>query len=203
MELVIAYLAVNIVAGLVACLFGRRLFYAVLGVLVFLGVFNVALASTDGAPLSLAIAAALGVAAALLSRRAYRAGVFLVGFAAGAALGFVVTMLLPAEASSFLGAIMLVAGLLLGLAAVRWSDLAVRVGTAWTGATFVVPNAVAAALALPELVALAAPGDPTATFEALSAYIAGDLSAAHGTAILAGTVVLAVVGVVVQARQKG
>ena len=58
MELVIAYLAVNIVAGLVACLFGRRLFYAVLGVLVFLGVFNVALASTDGAPLSLAIAAA-------------------------------------------------------------------------------------------------------------------------------------------------
>ena len=42
-----------------------------------------------------------------------------------------------------------------------------------------------------------------ATFEALSAYIAGDLSAAYGTAILAGTVVLAVVGVVVQARQKG
>ena len=202
MEFVIAYLLVNIVAGVLACFFGRRLFYVVLGLLVFLGVFNIALTSTDGSTLSLVIAAVLGVAAALLSKFVYRAGVFLVGFIAGAALGFVVTMLLPEEAADFLWVIVVVAGLLVGLAAARWSDLAVRLGTAWTGAAYVVPNVLAAALAFPELSALAVPGDATATFDALSAYIAGDFSAAYGTAILLGTIVLAVVGTVVQAHQK-
>lgn len=202
MEFVIAYLLVNIVAGALACFFGRRLFYVVLGLLVFLGVFNIALTSTDGSTLSLVIAAVLGVAAALLSKFVYRAGVFLVGFIAGAALGFVVTMLLPEEAADFLWVIVVVAGLLVGLAAARWSDLAVRLGTAWTGAAYVVPNVLAATLALPELSALAVPGDATATFDALSAYIAGDFSTAYGTAILLGTIVLAVVGTVVQAHQK-
>ena len=203
MELVIVYLLVNIAAGAVACFFGKRLFYVVLGLLMFLGVFNVALSSTDGSALSFVIAAVLGVAAALLSKFVYKAGVFLVGFAAGAALGFVVSMLLPEQTADFLGVIMVVAGLLLGLAAARWSDLAVRVGTAWTGATFVVPNVLAAALTFPALAELAIPGDATATFNALSTYIGGDFSLVYGTEILVGTIVLAVAGVVVQAHQKG
>ena len=202
MELVLVYLLVNIAAGALACFFGKRLFYVVLGLLVFLGVFNIALSSTEGSALSFAIAAVLGVVAALLSKFVYKAGVFLVGFAAGAALGFVVTMLMPEEAGDFLGVIMVVAGLLLGLAAYRWSDLAVRLGTAWTGATFVVPNVLAAALAFPALLELVVPGDATGTFDALSAYIGGDFSAAYGTAILVGTLALAVVGSVVQAHQK-
>ena len=203
MEYVIAYLLVNIAVGAVACLFGRRLFFAVLGLLVFLGVFNIALSSTDGSAVSLAIAAVLGVVAALLSKFAYRAGVFLVGFVAGAALGFVVTTLVGGEVADFLGVIVVVAGLLVGLAAARWSDMAVRLGTAWSGASFAVPNVLAAALAFPALAELAVPGDATATFDALSAYIAGDFSAAHGVAIFVGTLALAVVGSVVQARQKG
>ena len=202
MELVLVYLLVNIAAGALACFFGKRLFYVVLGLLVFLGVFNIALSSTEGSTLSFAIAAVLGVVAALLSKFVYKAGVFLVGFAAGAALGFVATMLLPEEAGDFLGVIMVVAGLLLGLAAYRWSDLAVRLGTAWTGATFVVPNVLAAALAFPALLERVVPGDATGTFDALSAYIGGDFSAAYGTAILVGTLALAVVGAVVQAHQK-
>ena len=202
MELVLVYLLVNIAAGALACFFGKRLFYVVLGLLVFLGVFNIALSSTEGSALSFAIAAVLGVVAALLSKFVYKAGVFLVGFAAGAALGFVATMLLPEEAGDFLGVIMVVAGLLLGLAAYRWSDLAVRLGTAWTGATFVVPIVLAAALAFPALLELVVPGDATGTFDALSAYIGGDFSAAYGTEILVGTLALAVVGSVVQAHQK-
>ena len=98
MEFVILYLLVNIAAGAAACFFGKKLFYVLLGVLVFIGVFNVALGSTDASPVSLAIGAALGVVAALLSKYAYKAGVFIVGLLAGAALGFIVTMLLPQEA---------------------------------------------------------------------------------------------------------
>lgn len=203
MELVIVYLLVNVAVGALACFFGKRLFYLVLGLLVFLGVFNIALASTDGSAASLVIAAVLGAIAALLSKFVYRAGVFLVGFVAGAALGFVVTALLPVEAADFLGVIVLVAGLLVGLAAARWSDLAVRVGTAWSGATFAVPNVLAAATAFPELAERVVPGNATATFDALSAFIGGEFSAANGEVILVGTIVLAVAGVVVQAHQKG
>lgn len=200
MEFVIAYLLVNVLVGVAACFFGKKLFYLMLGLLVFLGVFNIGLTSTDGSVLSLVIAAVLGVAAALLSKYVYKAGVFLVGFIAGAALGFVVAMLMPQEATNFLGVIMVVAGLLLGLAAAHWTDLAVRLGTAWTGASFVVPNVLAAVLAFGSLTAVAVAGDAMASFDALSAYIGGEFSAAYGTPILVGSLVLAIVGFVVQGR---
>lgn len=200
MEFVVIYLLVNVIVGAAACFFGKKLFYLMLGLLVFLGVFNVALSSTDGSVLSYVIGAVLGVAAALLSKYVYKAGVFLVGFLAGAALGFVVTMLLPQDASNFLGVIMVVAGLLLGLAAARWTDLAVRLSTAWSGASFLVPNVLAAVLAFGSLTALAVPGDATGTFGALSSYIGGDFSSAYGTPILVGTIALAIVGSIVQSR---
>ena len=151
MELVIVYLLVNILAGAAACFFGKKLFFVMLGALVFLGVFNVALGATDASPVSLVVAAVLGVVAALLSKYAYKAAVFLAGFVAGAALGFVVTMLLADQLGDFLGLVMVIAGVLVGLAGVRWSDMIVRWGTAWTGATFVVPNVLAAALAFGSL----------------------------------------------------
>ena len=200
MELVIVYLLVNVLAGAAACFFGKKLFFWMLGALVFLGVFNVALGATEASPVSLVIAAVLGVVAALLSKYAYKAAVFLMGFVAGAALGFVVTMLLPQEAADFLALIMVVAGVLLGLAGVRWSDAIVRWGTAWTGATFVVPNVLAAALAFGPLAELAVPGDAMATFDALSGFIGGEFAAASGTPILVGTIVLAVAGAIVQTR---
>lgn len=202
MEFVIVYLLINIVVGALACFFGKRLFYVALGALVFLGVFNIALTATDASPVSFVIAAVLGIVAALLSKFVYKAGVFLVGFVTGAALGFFVTMLLPQEAGDFLAVIMVVAGLLLGLAAARWSDLAVRIGTAWSGASFLVPNALAAVLAFGTLTAAAVPGDMVASFDALSAYIGGEFTTAYSTPILVGTIVLTIAGAIVQAHQK-
>lgn len=202
MEFVILYLLVNIAAGAAACFFGKRLFYVLLGVLVFIGVFNVALGSTDASPVSLAIGAVLGVVAALLSKYAYKAGVFIVGLVSGAALGFIVTMLLSREAADYLGVIMVVAGVLLGLAAVRWADAAVRIGTAWAGSSFLVPNVLAAVLAFGELAARAVPGDALATFDSLTAFVGGDFAAAYATPILVGTIALTVVGSIVQTRTE-
>lgn len=202
MEFVILYLLVNIAAGAAACFFGKRLFYVLLGVLVFIGVFNVALGSTDASPVSLAIGAVLGVVAALLSKYAYKAGVFIVGLVSGAALGFIVTMLLPREAADYLGVIMVVTGVLLGLAAVRWADAAVRFGTAWAGSSFLVPNVLATVLAFGQLAACAVPGDALATFDSLTAFVGGDFAAAYATPILVGTIALTVVGSIVQTRTE-
>lgn len=202
MEFVILYLLVNIAAGAAACFFGKRLFYVLLGVLVFIGVFNVALGSTDASPVSLAIGAVLGVVAALLSKYAYKAGVFIVGLVSGAALGFIVTMLLPREAADYLGVIMVVTGVLLGLAAVRWADAAVRFGTAWAGSSFLVPNVLATVLAFGQLAACAVPGDVLATFDSLTAFVGGDFAAAYATPILVGTIALTIVGSIVQTRTE-
>ena len=202
MEFVVIYLLVNVLAGAAACFFGKRLFYVMLGVLVFLGVFNIALGTTDASATSLVIAAVLGVICALLSKFAYKAGVFLVGLVAGAALGFLVTMLLPQEATNYLAVIMVVAGVLVGLLAVRWADAAVRLGTAYAGATFVVPNVLAAALAFGALAERAVPGDMLASFDALSAYIGGEFAAVYATPILVGVIVLTVAGALVQSHQE-
>lgn len=202
MEFVILYLLVNIAAGAAACFFGKRLFYVLLGVLVFIGVFNVALGSTDASPVSLAIGAVLGVVAALLSKYAYKAGVFIVGLVSGAALGFIVTMLLPREAADYLGVIMVVTGVLLGLAAVRWADAAVRFGTAWAGSSFLVPNVLATVLAFGQLAACAVPGDALATFDSLTAFVGGDFAAAYATPILVDTIALTIVGSIVQTRTE-
>lgn len=200
MEFVIVYLLVNILAGAAACFFGKRLFFVMLGALVFLGVFNLALGATDASPVSLVVAAALGVTAALLSKYAYKVAVFLAGFVAGAALGFLVAMLFADQLSNYLGLVMVIAGVLVGLAGARWSDMIVRWGTAWTGATFVVPNVLAAALAFGSLAERAVPDDAMATFDALSGFIGGEFAAAYGTPILVGTVVLAVAGAIVQTK---
>lgn len=198
MEFVIFYLLVNILVGGAACFFGKKIFYVMLGLLVFLGVFNVALPATEGSVVAVVVAAVLGIVAALLSKYVYKAGVFLVGFVGGAALGFVITMLLPSEVTSYLGVIMIIAGLLVGLAAANWTDLAVRVGTAWTGASFVVPNLLATVLAFGSLAELAVPGDSLATYDALSAFIGGEFTAAYSVPVLLGTIVLTVAGVLVQ-----
>ncbi|MDM8301051.1 hypothetical protein [Collinsella tanakaei] len=202
MEFVILYLLVNIAVGALACFAGKRLFYIMLGALVFLGVLNIGLSSTDGSAASIVIAVVLGIVAALLSKYVYKAGVFLVGAVAGAALGFVVGMLMPAEMNAYLGVIMAVAALLVGLAALRWCDLFVRLGTAYTGSTFMVSNVLAAVLAFSALVELAVPGDALATFNALSSYIGGEFSALYATPILIGTIVLTIVGAIVQKRSE-
>ncbi len=201
MEYVVLYLLVNIAVGVAACFYGKKLFYLMLGALVFLGVLNIGLSSTDGSSVSFVVAVVLGVVAALLSKFVYKAGVFLVGAVSGAALGFVIGILLPQEASAYLGVVIALGALLVGLAALRWCDLFVRLGTAYAGSTFVVSNVLAAVLAFGSLGALAVPGDAMATSTALSDYIGGEFSAAHGTSILIGTVVLTIVGALVQKRQ--
>lgn len=201
MEFVILYLLVNIAVGAIACFMGKKLFYVMLGALVFLGVFNIGMSTSDGSPVSLIVALVLGVVAALLSKYAYKAGVFLIGCAAGAALGFVVSLFLPQEYAGYSMVVLALAAILLGLAALKWCDFFVRVGTAYTGATFVVPNVLAAVLAFGELTALAVPADSLATFNALSDYIANDFASLYGTPIFLGTLILTIAGSIVQQRQ--
>lgn len=160
--------------------------------------FNIALSFGDGSLAAFGVAAALGLGAALLSRFAYKAGVFLIGAFAGAALGFLIAMLLSGEASSYLAVIMIVASLLVGLAALRWCDFFIRLGTAYTGATLLATNGLALLTKWIALAGLAMPGCPHETFEALSAYISGPFSEANAQMLLVATIVLTIIGSIVQ-----
>ena len=200
MEFVLLYILVNVAIGAAACFFGKRLFYVVLGILVFVGVFNVALSTGDGSPVAFGIAAAVGLGAAFLSRFAYKAGVFLIGAFAGAALGFLVAMLLPGEASSYLAIIMLASAVLVGLAALRWCDLFIRLSTAYAGATLIATNGLALLTKWVALADLAVPGQPAETFQELSSYISGPFSEEYAQMLLVATIALTVAGVIVQKK---
>ena len=111
------------------------------------------------------------------------------------------SLFLPQEYAGYSMVVLALAAILLGLAALKWCDFFVRVGTAYTGATFVVPNVLAAVLAFGELTALAVPADSLATFNALSDYIANDFASLYGTPICLGTLILTLAGSIVQRRQ--
>lgn len=200
MEFVLLYILANVAIGAAACFFGKRLFNVVLGILVFVGVFNVALSTGDGSPVAFGIAAALGIGAAFLSRFAYKAGVFLIGAFAGAALGFLVAMLLPGEASSYLAIIMLASAVLVGLAALRWCDLFIRLSTAYAGATLVATNGLALLTKWVAFADLAVPGQPAETFQELSSYISGPFSEEYAQTLLVVTIVLTIAGFIVQKK---
>lgn len=201
MEVALLYLIVSVLVGALACFYGRRLFFVMLGLLVFVNVFDAMLASAGATEGALVVAALAGVAAALLSRFAYRVGAFLVGFVAGLTLATLLcAALLPVGASVPVWVVALVAGVLVGLLAMRFSDVAVALATAWSGASMLVPSLLATTLAGDSVAALAVPGDVMATLDAVSAYVSGAFTAAHSSEVLVGTVVLAVAGAVFQLR---
>lgn len=107
-------------------------------------------------------------------------------------------MLLPGEASSYLVVIMIGAALLVGLAALRWCDFFIRLGTVYAGATLLATNGLAVLTKWVAIADLAMPGYPLETFEALSAYISGSFSEANAQMLLVATILLTIIGVIVQ-----
>ena len=75
----ILYFAVSLLIGILACFFGKKMFFQVFAAVAFLVVFDIALTRGDGTTLTLIIAVLLGVAAAFLSKYLYKLSVFLLG----------------------------------------------------------------------------------------------------------------------------
>ena len=95
----ILYFAVSLLIGILACFFGKKMFFQVFAAVAFLVVFDIALTRGDGTTLTLIIAVLLGVAAAFLSKYLYKLSVFLLGDLAGAGIGSLLSTLLALRLS--------------------------------------------------------------------------------------------------------
>ena len=93
----ILYFAVSLLIGILACFFGKKMFFQVFAAVAFLVVFDIALTRGDGTTLTLIIAVLLGVAAAFFSKYLYKLSVFLLGALAGAGIGSLLSTLLPSK----------------------------------------------------------------------------------------------------------
>lgn len=208
MQYLALFLLVNLAVGVLACFFGRRLFYLALGAIAFLAVLGLGLNAPDPSPTTVAVAVVAGVVAALLSKFFYKAGVFISGALAGLALGVLLLVWslagaepFAAEGGAALSAVVLVVCAVgVGALAVAFSDLAIRATTAVSGASLVVGTVTAALFCQAELQAAVVPGDAVATIGAAQLVVdqagAAVSPVATGVAVLA----LAVAGFVVQGR---
>ena len=127
----ILYFAVSLLIGILACFFGKKMFFQVFAAVAFLVVFDIALTRGDGTTLTLIIAVLLGVAAAFLSKYLYKLSVFLLGALAGAGIGSLLSTLLASQIGSYSWAVILGCAMLLGFCALRWGKLFIIGSTAY------------------------------------------------------------------------
>lgn len=194
---VIVYLAFSIAAGIVSCLWGRRLYYLILSLSVFFAVFQLVLAGSDSSVLAVIIAVVFGAAAALLAKFLYKFSVFLLGLLAGAGLGFLISLFIPENASDYNWIIILAAALICGACAVKWNDLFIIISTAYNGANMV---ALPACFLVMEFSKIQEFVSTDESVNALSSYLTGDFSNQNGSAILIVTLAICAAGIIFQKK---
>lgn len=198
---VILFLLLSLLIGVATCFFGKRLYFIILMVNVFIVSLAICIdifgAETAGILISIAIAAVLAV----LARVFFRVGVFLMGAIGGAALGTLVARLLPAAVEPYTWIFMLVFALLIGICAVKWSDLFIMLSTSFSGASTLSSVACFLVLNIAKLSQFVSSEGLWQTVTKLNDYMQGDFASGNSTLLLIVTLVIAVIGFLFQRRQ--
>ena len=193
----ILYFAVSLLIGILACFFGKKMFFQVFAAVAFLVVFDIALTRGDGTTLTLIIAVLLGVAAAFLSKYLYKLSVFLLGALAGAGIGSLLSTLLASQIGSYSWAVILGCAMLLGFCALRWGKLFIIGSTAYLGAGGLAPRVYFLVQHFADLNAYAG-SDIVGTMQTLHDYVSGPFADANSEIILTVTIVLTICGFLFQ-----
>lgn len=127
------YLLGSILCGTLICFWGKRLYFPFLAGAVFLVVAAVGVSKAETGIKSLVIALIAGVLAAILAKFIYRFGVFLIGAVGGAALGLMVSFMIP-EAAEERWILVSVLAIAASFCALRWCDGFIMLSTAYSGA---------------------------------------------------------------------
>jgi MFS family permease len=196
---VLLYLFFSILLGFLSCFYGRRFYFPVIMISLFLLSVSVFSGIYDGGK-GLLIGAIVGLILALLVRFVYKVGVFLCGAAVGLLVGSVISAFLPETTAAYSWAVIAAAALGLGICAVFWCETFIAIATAAGGASVAAPRICFLALNLTQLEDYAYSSAVT-TMDRLQTYIDGSFSADHAVVVTLLTVVLFLVGFLFQQRQ--
>ena len=134
MTSIIIYLAISMLFGIISCFFGRKLYFPIMMLTVFIAVVSISFSLFDFTAEVVAITCIVGIIAALLAKFIYKLGVFLMGCLLGASFGNYLPLLLPQLNEEYYNYIVIIVALIIGFFALKWCDVLIMASTAYNGA---------------------------------------------------------------------
>lgn len=190
---IVTYLLGSILVGTLICFWGKRLYFPFLAGAVFLIAAAVEIAKGGTDIKSLVIALIVGVLAAILAKFVYRFGAFLIGAVGGAALGLLVSFMLPDAALQYRWILVAVLAIVASLCALRWGDVFIMLSTAYSGAGLIAAPVCFLALKWHSLQTFVYADGAISTMQHLNRYLATGF-ANRNLGLLAATLLLTVLG---------
>jgi len=195
---IFAYLGANVLVGLLACFYGKKMYYPLLALAAFLCAFMICVAQFGFDTKGLLIALAVGLLAGVLAKVFYKLGVFLVGLLGGAVIGLLLAGVL--QLSGWMRVlVILVPAVVVGVCALNWCNLFIMLSTAFSGAAAVATSLCMAVLEFGKLGSFAQADGLTAV-QNLSDHMNNVFVPQHALLLLVITAVLGFVGFMYQHR---
>lgn len=133
MSFIFLFLLILIGIGLIACLWGQKIFSILLTLYAFLVTYRMVITRMAGDPNAVIIALAAAVVVALLSQYAKKLAFFLLGFLIGLLLGNAVLARIVVADPVMHWVVLLGCGIVSGFVTMHWNKLFIRIGTSFLG----------------------------------------------------------------------
>lgn len=190
-----------IVTGILAMMYGQKLFSLFLSVYAFSLAFNIIVSQYGQTATTIAIALAVAVVAAILAQYAPKLAFFLLGFVVGIFLSAFLVIYIPDLDSTLALVVILIAALVIGILSAHFNKVFIRLGTAFLGGRslsigllFFIFNATQ----LNNYVG----ADLMGSIQNTSTYIAESFTTQYSTYILVATLIFTVIGYYFQSTRK-
>ena len=166
-------LAFSVIYGGISCFFGKKLYFPLLTVAIFLTAVSGAVAVFGATWRVGLIAALVGLVIALLAKILFWMGMFLLGGMLGAGVGLLLTSFLPAWTQDYTWIGVLLSAVVLGCCAVKWSGLFIMAATAYNGAFSMSTALCFLILEFGSISRFVSDGGMVSTMSGLNAYLRG------------------------------
>lgn len=202
MSAIIVYLVIGILIGLLSCFCGRKCYYAILMSSVFIATLSGFITGMGANVKGIVLGCAVGLLLALISKFAYKAGLFLIGALTGLLIGGIISTFLKDDASKYAWILILAIALIVGICTVKWSDFFIILSTSINGASIIATFGCFTLLNISKLPQFIYKDGFLATTENLNAYINQTFTKEHSGTIMIFTAIIAVTGFLVQKKSN-
>lgn len=197
------YIAANIIFGLISCFFGKKLYFPILMITVFISAVTLGV-SACGTEAEVWIYSALaGIAAAVLARFLYKLGVFFMGGILGGGLGMLLAAVFMPSIKDYHWVIAAALAAVFGICAVRWNSIFIMASTAYNGAVTASAPLCLLAIEFRSLGRFISADGIAAASAGISRYLNGSFSEQNSFLLFIVTVILTAAGFIYQRRTAG
>ncbi|MDO5027333.1 MAG: DUF4203 domain-containing protein [Tissierellia bacterium] len=138
---IIFYILLSVLIGAASLFFGKRLYFPILMLSVFIAVFTISFSLFNLTWPMVLTTFAIALISALLAKSFYKLGLFLIGSILGFGLIMILSPYLPGFLEKYSWILGLISALIAGFCAVRWYDVFIIASTSFNGAYAIATSA--------------------------------------------------------------